>query len=314
MGALKKKLPITYLSMLVATLAIAGVPMFSGFVSKDMILVSALAYGGMAHPQHILLPIAGFLTAGLTAFYMFRLIFMTFWGEAHDHHHYDHAHEVPWNMWLPLVVLASLSLSVFFTGSLTGGLLGHGDFILGGLNEWFTKLVVAPLSKPDEHFEHLLHEAHVPGMLCSVVVATIGIVFSFLVYGNKKIPASKLAKIWPNFVQKAIDNLYYFDFFYIKILIQKAFLPFSAFWAKVDNNVVDRVLVDGWKDVTVVTKETIRKTDDAILDGVLVDRVGGGVPAFLGTSLQILQNGKVQRYLMVAVVALMIISILKGVF
>jgi hypothetical protein len=66
--------------------------------------------------------------------------------------------------------------------------------------------------------------------------------------------------------------------------------------------------------VTVVTKETIRKTDDAILDGVLVDRVGGGVPAFLGTSLQILQNGKVQRYLMVAVVALMIISILKGVF
>jgi NADH-quinone oxidoreductase subunit L len=314
MGGLKKKLPVTYRSMLIATLAIAGVPLFSGFVSKDMILVAALAYGGFEHPVHMFLPIAGFLTAGLTAFYMFRLIFMTFWGEAHDHHHYEEAHEVPWNMWLPLVVLASLSLSVFFTGSITGGLFGHGDFILGNINEWFTKLITPPIHKADEHFEHLLHEAHMPGMILSVVLAGLGIFMSYLVYGTKKIPAEKLAKIWPNFVHKAIDNLYYFDWLYIKVLIQKAFLPFSALLAKFDNNIVDRLFVDGWKDVSVATKKTIGKTDDAFVDQIFVDKIGGGVPEYLGASLQVLQNGKVQRYLMVAVVALMVISILKGVF
>ncbi len=315
MGGLKKKLPITYMAMLVATLAISGVPGFSGFVSKDMILVSALAYGGMAHPQHMFLPIAGFLTAGLTAFYMFRLIFMTFWGKPHDHHHYDHAHEVSRNMWLPLVVLASLSLSVLFSGSLTGGLFGHGDYILGGINEWFTKMVVPPMhERVDEHLEHALHQAHIPGMTMSVILAAVGILFSYLVYGSKKISSDKLSKLWPSFFHKITDNLYFFDYFYIKVLIQKLFLPLSSFLAKFDNSVIDRVGVDGWKDASKITKDVVGKVDDAFVDQIFVDKIGGGVPVFFGSSLQILQNGKVQRYLMVAVFALMLVSILKEVF
>ena len=93
-------------------LDISGVPFFSGFVSKDKILVAAYAFGILDHSQHFFIPLAGFLTAGLTAFYMFRLIFKTFFGEPHDHHHYDEAHEVSFNMFVPLMVLAGLSLSV----------------------------------------------------------------------------------------------------------------------------------------------------------------------------------------------------------
>src|SRR5690606_6410833 len=104
MGGLRKKLPITFAAMLITTLAISGVPLFSGFASKDAILAGALGYGYYWHSQHMLIPVLGFVTAGLTAFYMFRLIFMTFFGEPQDKHHYEHAHESPWNMTLPLVV------------------------------------------------------------------------------------------------------------------------------------------------------------------------------------------------------------------
>ena len=326
MGGLRKKIPVTHAAMLITTLAISGVPFFSGFVSKDAILAGVLGVGYFQNPSFILLPIAGFLTAGLTAFYMFRLIFMTFYGQPHDHHHYDEAHEGGWNMTLPLVVLAGLSLCVIYTGSLTGGVLGHADSIFGSANNWFKELIQAPGLKDyvaeahgetgagtHEGFEHFEHLAHVPAMVMSLVVAGLGIFLSYLVFGAKKISADKLEKIWPRFVQKAVDNLYYFDFFYIKILIQKLLMPFASKVAKFDDAAIDRVLVDGWKDVSVAVKTGTGLFDDVVVDGVFVDGIGGGVPTLFGSSLRLLQNGKIQRYLMVAVSALVLIFIFKGV-
>lgn len=322
MGGLRKKIPITFAAMFITTLAISGVPGFSGFVSKDKILAAVLGYGFFMDSKHMLLPIFGFLTAGLTAFYMFRLIFVTFFGHPHDHHHYDEAHEGGWNMWLPLVVLAGLSLSVFYTGSLTGGLLGHGDFIFGGGNEWFEHLVKAPEvgaavahgEGGHEGLEHFEHMAHVPAMVLSIALAAIGIFFSYLTYGARKVSSEKLAAIWPNFVQKALDNLYYFDFFYIKILIQKLFMPFAGFLAKFDDKVIDRVMVDGWRDVSMVAQQTTGTFDDIVIDGIMVDGLGGGVPNMFGTGLRALQNGRIQRYLMVAVVVLIGFFVLRGNF
>jgi NADH-quinone oxidoreductase subunit L len=115
MGALRRKMPITFITFLVATLSIAGVPFFSGFYSKDMILGAALEFG-MKHPQHILLFAGALFTAGLTAFYMFRLVILTFLGEPKDPHKFDHAHESPPNMWVPLVILAALSFSFWYSG------------------------------------------------------------------------------------------------------------------------------------------------------------------------------------------------------
>ncbi|HEU5359928.1 MAG TPA: NADH-quinone oxidoreductase subunit L [Candidatus Deferrimicrobiaceae bacterium] len=115
MGALRKKMLITFVTFLVATLSIAGVPLFSGFYSKDMILKSALLFG-MKNPQHMILFAGALLTAGMTAYYMFRLVIRTFLGDPKDHHKFDHAHESPPNMWVPLVILAGLSFSFWYSG------------------------------------------------------------------------------------------------------------------------------------------------------------------------------------------------------
>ena len=105
MGALSKKIPITYWTMLIATLAIAGIFPFAGFLSKDLIL-------GKAYEKDALLWAIGYFTAGMTAFYMFRLIFMTFHGQSRvDHEVEHHIHESPRSMLVPLVVLAGLSIA-----------------------------------------------------------------------------------------------------------------------------------------------------------------------------------------------------------
>ncbi len=115
MGGLRKKMPITFITFLIATLAISGVPFFSGFYSKDMILGAALEFG-MKNTQHMILFAGALLTAGMTAFYMFRLVILTFLGKPKDQHKFDHAHESPPNMWVPLVVLAGLSFSFWYSG------------------------------------------------------------------------------------------------------------------------------------------------------------------------------------------------------
>jgi len=110
MGGLRKKMPITFYTFLIATMAISGVPLLSGFYSKEAILTQAFMYaqyrGGL-----FWLPFAmGMLTAVLTPFYMFRLICLTFMGKPNDKERYDHAHESPWNMTVPLIVLATLAV------------------------------------------------------------------------------------------------------------------------------------------------------------------------------------------------------------
>ncbi|MBI5343702.1 MAG: NADH-quinone oxidoreductase subunit L [Deltaproteobacteria bacterium] len=113
MGGLWKKMKITAATFIIATMSIAGVPGFSGFYSKDMILGSALEFG-MKNPQHMILFVVTLLTAGMTAFYMSRLVILTFFGKPRDHHKYDHAHESPANMWVPLVILAILSFGFWY--------------------------------------------------------------------------------------------------------------------------------------------------------------------------------------------------------
>src|ERR1700675_1985599 len=105
MGALSKRIPITYWTMLVATLAIAGIFPFAGFMSKDLIL-------GKAYEHDAFLWVIGYFTAGMTAFYMFRLVFLTFHGKSRvDHEVEHHIHESPKAMLIPLVILAVLSIA-----------------------------------------------------------------------------------------------------------------------------------------------------------------------------------------------------------
>ena len=134
MGGLRKKIPVTFWTMFMATLAIAGAPGFSGFFSKDEILneaqrVSPVLWG------------LGVLTAGLTAFYMFRLLFLTFFGAQRYDEHHVHVHESPKNMTIPLIVLAVLSVC--------GGWMAAPQ-LLGGVNHFqqFLAPVLATGAEP----------------------------------------------------------------------------------------------------------------------------------------------------------------------
>jgi len=113
MGGLRKKMPVTFTAFLIYSLAISGVPLTSGFLSKDSILAGTLAFGNLT--GHYLIPIVGFLVAGMTAFYMFRLVILTFAGSHADAHRIEEIRESPWTMTLPLILFAVLSLFIFYS-------------------------------------------------------------------------------------------------------------------------------------------------------------------------------------------------------
>src|SRR5438067_3776759 len=138
MGGLRKRIPTTYWTMLVGTLAIAGIPGLAGFFSKDEILWKAFS----SKQGHVLLWLIGAAVAGMTAFYMFRLLFMTFYGESRvDHHTEHHIHESPNSMVVPLIILA--------IGAIVSGYVGFPTW-LGGTNafEKFLDPVFEPLPIP----------------------------------------------------------------------------------------------------------------------------------------------------------------------
>ena len=192
MGGLRRQIPWTFAVMTVATLAIAGTPGLAGFFSKDQILWKAWSSPGYGNWS---LWILGTLTAGITSFYMFRLWFMTFFGESRAKHSHDanhsHVHESPWIMLAPLVVLAVLSV--------VGGYVGVPR-ALGGGNHFdkFLSPVVTPSSEAmpagkapgeatgeaaAEHAETNM-ELILTGV--SVGVAIIGFAFAWLLYYKRR--------------------------------------------------------------------------------------------------------------------------------
>jgi NADH-quinone oxidoreductase subunit L len=143
MGGLWKKMPVTFATFFIATLAISGIPFLSGFYSKDMILAKALEFG-MKNSKHMVLFVFAAVTAGMTAFYMFRMVILTFFGKTRDEEKYHHAHESPLNMTVPLVILAVLSFKIFFT-----------------YNNWFDHLMQGPVF-PKELKAHMLTLSEIP--------------------------------------------------------------------------------------------------------------------------------------------------------
>jgi NADH-quinone oxidoreductase subunit L len=300
MGGLRTKMPYTFATMLISTLAISGLPFFSGFVSKDRILAGALAFG-MEHSNHMLIPIMGFTAAGLTAFYMFRLVYMTFFGHARDEHKHHHAHESSPVMTVPLMILAALSFSIWYAGP-TG-------------IEVFDK--VLPVHWYDRGIENVMHSMHIEAhhgseethhlahnlaLILSLCIAGAGILLSSLMYLKKAIsPDAIKAKMEP--IHKVLWNKYYFDELYIGILIKKGLLTFNNFLARFDDLVIDRIVVDGWKDVAMVIKSFIGQFDNIVIDRGLVDGSGYAAAAG-GWVFRQFQTGRVQTYLIWSLVVL----------
>ena len=237
MGGLRKRIPITFWTMTAAVFAISGVPPFSGFFSKDEILYQAFISDD---PFGKLLWFVGLVTAGMTAFYMFRLWFKTFFGEERfaEHHlgnaHDEHAHgvhESPLIMTVPLAILAILSL--------IGGWVGV-PLVLGGHNE--IEHFLEPVFQPATHVAgHLASRAAEPVLAAvSILAAFIGFYIAFLFYCKKPGTAASYAQHFPA-LYRFVENKFYVDELYGAFIVT----PLLMFTRLILSGLIDTGIVNG---------------------------------------------------------------------
>lgn len=250
MGGLKKYMPITHGLFLLATLAIAGIPPLAGFFSKDEILAAAL------HSGHTVVFGVGLLVAGMTAFYMFRIYFVTFWGErrlqhadshghdSHDAHGHADPHESPAVMWIPMAVLGLLTIGAGFVP----------------IPEW-VRLVPLDGKLPEAHHGIDLAVA-IPGTLAGVI--GIGLAWFFYANGPERADGAvaKLGRLY-----QVIKRKFYFDEIYLfvtkSIIFKLIAAPIAWF---------DRMVVDGLVNLS------------------------GMVARLSGSAVSAMQTGQVQTY------------------
>jgi NADH-quinone oxidoreductase subunit L len=271
MGGLKSKMPITFWTFLIYTLAISGIPLTSGFLSKDEILAGTLAYGSLT--GHWFIPIVGFLVAGLTAFYMFRVVIVTFLGEHQDKHRLETIHESPWQMAVPLIVFAVLSFGVFFTG----------NFNPISTEGWFTHAIERPETSVPEHvaaagiekFEEAVHHAHLPAMGLSLTVAGLGIVLAFSTFYWKKINLSVLTE------NKFLANKWYFDEMYEFAFVSgtKGLMRGLAWF---DNAIIDGIVNGVARWTLGLTKGTKETWEEGNIGAMAYTVVTAGVSLYVG--------------------------------
>ncbi len=223
MGGLRKQMPITALTFLVGALAIAGVPIFAGFFSKDLILESAFAGG------HYVIWIVGLCAAALTAFYVFRAYFLAFEGESRvEPHRAAHLHESPSTMTLPLVLLAVLSL--------VGGWVGlpHG-VLWGNQIDHYLQPSLAALHG-GEH--HLAGGTVLLLTLLATAIALSSIVLAYSMYGRSLGSADRLQQKFAG-LHETLWNKYYVDEFYAAVVL-KPYMELSRLcWQVLDAKGID---------------------------------------------------------------------------
>ncbi|MFA7626127.1 MAG: proton-conducting transporter membrane subunit, partial [Candidatus Kapaibacterium sp.] len=309
MGGLRKTMPKTYFTFLLATVAIAGVPLTSGFLSKDGILAGTLAFGNLS--GHWIIPVLAFVSAGMTAFYMFRLTILSFHGDAKTEAA-KMTHENNFQILVPLIVLAGLSIWIFYSFNPIDASSG-----------WFAKSFkpvatvvpaeyqfdfILPLDNTahngDEHsvlnkLEEEMHHQHYTAMGLSLLIAGLAILLAFLFYQFKKINADKVAD--------SIKPLYLFSYnkWYIDEIYQKSFIGGTILLTKimywVDTYIIDGI-VNGVSYIIRVLGTFTGKFDLGVVDGLV--NLSGGVVGFSGSILRKLQTGRVQTYLLLSVLGL----------
>jgi NADH-quinone oxidoreductase subunit L len=240
MGGVRRFMPITFATFLVGCLAIAGIPGLSGFFSKDEILAAAFARGA-GQPLFYVFYGFGLLAALLTAFYMARLMAMTFLGENRTGAEESrHLHEAPMIMTGPLLVLGVLSV---IGGAINLPHLVHGN---QWLHHWLEPVLaasaripfVSSLHMPEGQTEYLL-------VGVAVLVGLIGLIAGFRRTLGAPVPAAKDAPAERGFA-RVLFNKYWVDELYQKVIVGPlVWFSRNVLWRFVDNGVIDRVAVDG---------------------------------------------------------------------
>ncbi len=214
MGGLKRHLPVTYWTFVVGSLALAGFPLTAGFFSKDDLLISAWSAG----PLGQLLTVLGLVTALMTAFYSFRLVFVTFWGESRvDPHHAGHIHEPSPTMTIPLVILALLSVAT--------GYMGIPEFL-------------GPTFPSSEHGGNHEGSAASGIMAVATLMGLAGIALAYYVYVSNPGLPERLALRWQALYRGSL-NKWYVDEAYDRTVVQPTFTLADRLWKHVDVAIVD---------------------------------------------------------------------------
>ena len=291
MGGLALKIRTTYRTFLVATLAIAGVPLLAGFFSKDAILAAVFEARLPSGPAWLprLLWIAAIFTAGLTAFYMFRLLSLTFWGVYRGPADGEKSiHESPRSMTIPLVILAFLSVAGGYVGI---PILPGGDRI-----GEFLSPILLPLagSHGEAHPAPVSLELLLMG--ASVAVATAGILLAVRWYGQGAGETPhKLAEAWPG-VYRAVSNKYYVDELYNRVFVEGLAKGGGRLLWDFDATIVDGA-VNGARDATLAASWLSTLFDQYVVDGLvngLANTLQAGFRLFRGA-----QTGRVQNYALI---------------
>ena len=236
MGGLHAKIPITFWTMLIATFAIAGIPGFAGFFSKDEILDAARS----GPHANIWLWLLGLLGAGLTSFYMFRLIFLTFFGKPRYDEHKVHVHESPTNMTVPLILLAILSIIGGWVAA--RHLVGGTDYFEKFLHPVFTAYAPASALAAESATETsesggimLLHA--LTGW--PVIIALLGLLLAWWFYIKSPDTPKKLAQSLRG-PYTLILHKYYVDELYNAAIVQPLlWTSTNVLWHVVDEGVID---------------------------------------------------------------------------
>ena len=225
MGGLSGKIKITFMTMLMGTIAISGLPPFSGFFSKDEILAHTYEHSP-------LLWMFGMIASMLTAFYMFRLLFLTFFGEFRGTHEQEHhLHESPSSMTFPLIVLAILSV--------VGGLLGLPEF--WHMPNWMSNNLETIIVRKNP--STLNHETEWMLMGIAVLAAAVTIYLAYIIYRQKNTIPLKEGDKMPG-LQTVIYNKYYVDEFYDAVIRKPLDVLSVAFHKFFDIQIIDG-LVNG---------------------------------------------------------------------
>lgn len=336
MGGLRTRMPITYATMMIGSLALVGFPFLSGFYSKDAILAAALLWAREHGGWHWVPFLYLAITAVLTAFYTFRMMILVFHGEPRDHHRADHAHEAPRSMTSALVVLAVLAVTFGWSWARTpfetlvvlpersaAHAAPADDVILPDpaittepAGDEAPAAALQPAALPQAgggaasgHGDHAgadaAHAAHLHATILSVVAVLLGIGGAFAVYHYRKVDASIFTRgPFLAAVHTVLVRHYWVDEAYA--LLVAAFTAFSRLLGWFDRAVIDRI-IDAFAPALVGSARASGVLDGKGVDG-LVNATADATQAS-GRLLRLLQSGRIQDYALGAMTAVLLLAL-----
>jgi len=297
MGGLRHKMPITFWTFLAATLAICGIPPFAGFMSKDEIIWQAFAHGHQA--VWVLL----WVGAGITAFYMFRQVYMTFFGEFRGTHEQEHhLHESPPSMAYVLIVLGALSI--------VGGFVNFPAFIAPvHLFENF----LDPVFSSDATRQVVEAGIHNRGIeagfgLLSLLLVAGGWLIADMIYRRGSLSADRFSEAFGGALYRLVENKYYIDEIY-QAAIVNPYLVFTRACAWFDLHIIDGI-VNGVAAIAVFGSWLSGLFDNYVVDGLV--NLASNATLAAGGRLRRLQTGSINGYLYGILAAVMVILLARA--